>query len=585
MRVRNFATRALALFLMLGTLVTGLNLPAVYAADHRDSNSVDALPEGDITDVYSFVDPNNPANVVMAMGVNPFLNPNEAPSVRFAEDYLYQFKVDNGGSLLEDVVVQIRFLSTAGGPQSYEVRIGTPSAGFYGPSPNRELDTPVVCAGRVDHANAVNQTNGIGTATANGGGTQCFVGVRDDAFVTDVAQAAFRIGLNPNPTANARNHTQDVFRGFVSTMLGPLRGRPLRADLSSGVDGFGGFDLGGIAVSIPKALLRGEGILDDSAATAAGRQRNNSLIGVWGTVSRPKSESFDDEGVLTHSEEYVQFERMGQQLANTVWIFQQKPANTGPDSTLSTPQLKDRYNTTGPETDAVNLAPYVPDSLTTTPTNESDGNTIAGRKLLLTAGGFLTPGTGTAYMLSSTSRENNIDRTLMRRLISPDYMRLNIDLTDSVARPGAAAASNNDPIFGILSYGVQNGRRPYDDVTDIYLRMARELTDVKFPAALVLPGVIGLVPGSGPQVDRKTLSCGNLNVASLPGSPAIVNNCEDGRIFAVLQGTDWIKKNPLDMDNLTNQGHDINGTSVFPYLARPHPVPGEAGTTGFPEQQ
>lgn len=67
----------------------------VSAADHRDSLAVDALPEGDFTDVFAYVDPANENNVVLAMMVNPFTNPAEGPSVRFASDYLYQMKINN----------------------------------------------------------------------------------------------------------------------------------------------------------------------------------------------------------------------------------------------------------------------------------------------------------------------------------------------------------------------------------------------------------------------------------------------------------------------------------------------------------
>jgi len=185
---------------------------------------------------------------------------------------------------------------------------------------------------------------------------------------------------------------------------------------------------------------------------------------------------------------------------------------------------------------------------------------------------------------NGSTRQTNTDSTLMRRLIFPDVMRLNIDLTDGVVRPGAAAGSNTDPILGLLGYGVQNGRRPTDDVTDIYLRMARELTDVKFPDVLVLPGIVGFVPGSGPQGTRRTLQCNELNVVLGQVSPLLLQACEDARIFNVLQGTDWIKTNPLEIPNLTISGESVPLPAAFPYLGI-NPTPGEPGTVGFPPQQ
>jgi len=69
----------------------------LWAADHREAPKVDAIPEGDITDVFLFTDPNDPSRVVMMMNVNPFGNPSENPSFSFSPDLLYQFKIDNTG--------------------------------------------------------------------------------------------------------------------------------------------------------------------------------------------------------------------------------------------------------------------------------------------------------------------------------------------------------------------------------------------------------------------------------------------------------------------------------------------------------
>ena len=594
MNFKKFAVRAISLVLNLALLITGFgSFQTARAADHRDSNAVDGIQEGDFSDVFAYVDPARPNNVVLAFGVNVFANPNLNRSYRFGEELLYQMKINNGGSngLLEDLVVQFKFTSVGGGRQSYEVRIGVPETNFFGPAPNKELAVAPICSGSVYHGAAADAgTQPGGQIVFDGiGGSQCFAGVRDDSFVTDVAQAIFRIGLNPDRTANAENHTQEVYRGFTSTAFGPLRGRPLRLDGSSGVDGFGGFNLTSVAVGIPKDMLRGSGINDE---IQPGRPFNPSLIGVWGTVSRPKSENFSADGTMTHSSHFIQFERMGQQLASTVWNFNRKPANTTPypaGPTNSTASLKDRFNAQGPETDIANWSEIVPDSLTVNNTANSNNNTIAGRALLLTAGGFTTPVAGTPLMLPQTvgpngsTRQTNTDPTLMRRLVFPDVMRLNIDLTPSSVRPGAAAGSNTDPVLGLLGYGVQNGRRPTDDVTDIYLRMARELTDVKFPDTLLLPGIVGLVPGSGAQGTRRTLQCNELNV-TLVAQPLLLQTCEDARIFNVLQGTDWIKTNPLEIPDLTISGESVSLPAAFPYLGI-NPTAGEPGTVGFPEQQ
>jgi len=83
----------------------------------------------------------------------------------------------------------------------------------------------------------------------------------------------------------------------------------------------------------------------------------------------------------------------------------------------------------------------------------------------------------------------------------------------------------------------------------------RQLADVNLPAALG-------VPGSGPP------RAGALDVS-------------DRRFFAVLQGTDFIRPDDT-LTDLTTSGNDKPLPGVFPFLAEPHPRPGDDGYIGFP---
>ncbi len=619
MKFNKFSARTTSFALSLGLLATSFgSFPtATKAADHRDSQSTDAIPEGDLTDVFAFVDPANTGNVVLILPVNPFTSPSEGPSVRFGEDLLYQFKVDNNGDGVEDVVVQYDFHGGRGA-QSYDVIIGTPSV--TGPHGNKRLTNGrTLCSGAAGNVNIGSANSGKTISdyviTNNATGSKCYAGVADDSFQTDVAQAVFRIGLNPNSSAaqNGANHTQDVFRGFVSTAFGPLRGRPLHADLTSGVDGFGGSNTTIMAVSLPKEQLRGSGIRVPNTQSDTLSQPNPSIIGAWGTVSRPTSESFNGF-TSTASDTYEQFERMGQQLANTVFIFGANidgsatygfPAMTRAEAgvagtgNMSTAEMKDFFNASGPATDNQFFSRYIPDSLITCGGGLGcltggivGANTIEARRTLLTAGGFAVPGavTGTSAILPQLPNNiaGNQNPQLVRQLIMPDYLRLNLDVLPSGAiQPGAGATGNGDPVLSIASWGIQNGRRPADDVTDIYLRLNRELDDVKFPDNLQVlgmgtGGIAGLIPGAAPQGNRHSLQCTQLQVTIV--NPQILQPCEDARIFAVLQGTDFIESNPLDVENVANQVSNQRALSTtFPYLSV-NPVPGEAGTNNYPAQ-
>jgi hypothetical protein len=402
------------------TVPLGLLTPRATAADHRDAPGVDGAGEGDITDVFAFLDPGNSGRLVLAMGVNPFAIPGATPSYRFSPDYLYQFKIDRFNTFLEDFVVQVQFQNTPTGQQAY-VKVGTPDPNALGAvnqplfSANSQVDGPT--GGVFGDANSI----------------QVFTGLRDDPFVFDLAQYNRIIG-----------GTQDVFRAIASSPLGPLRGRPVRADGTSGVDTFGGFNASYIVVEFPVVWL---GV--------------NSAIHVWATVSAPSTEAGG----------YTQFERMGQPAFNTIFI--PKP-------------LKDAFNQGIPSEDMLRFYQFVPDALTTTD-NDGTGNTISGRAGLLTALGVTTLPTGAPLLLPATFA--NTSKDLLRIALLPDVLRLDL------------SRAPND--LGIGAIGVTNGRRPGDDVMDIILRLGRQLADVNFPAALKVPGSGPARPGALAVTDQR----------------------------------------------------------------------------------
>jgi hypothetical protein len=490
----NFSRILKGFSLLVAALVAGILLYApsnkIRAADHRDAPTVDGLPEGDITDVFAFLDPNDSSKLVLMMNVNPFAVPASTTTYRYSPEFLYQFKIDNTGDAVEDLVVQVQFLGN-GTSQTVQVFGPTPpsSVGALSVRPN---GTPTVSG----------LTGQI--LTDSTGQIQVFTGIRDDPFVFDFSQFT-----------RILNSSQDVFRGFTSPALGALRGRPVRSDGTSGVDSFGGFNLSTIAVELPAAMVRG----------------STSMINVWATVSRPSvqvnSTMPQDSALL------VQFERMGQQAFNTVF---------------GTTALKDTINFTVPANDVANYSSLIPDALTTTD-NDGTGNTIANRAALLNAIGVTSLPNGAPLLLPSNFA--NTSKDLLRIALLPDVLRLNLDL-----------APNN---LAIGQFGLQNGRRLGDDVVDIALRLLRQLADVQFPAG-------SGVPGSGPPDGRAALDC------------TVLPSCPDRRVLIVLQGTDFIKPDSAVAD-LTMSGNDRPLLLTFPFIANPHPLPGEPGTIGFPVQQ
>jgi len=250
----------------------------------------------------------------------------------------------------------------------------------------------------------------------------------------------------------------------------------------------------------------------------------------------------------------VQFQRVGQQLFKTVFV---------PSA------MREAFNASKPVDDTQNWSSLVPDALTITD-NDGTGNTIAGRAGLLTALGFADasashPGAGHGAPLLLPATFNNTNKNLLRAALLPDVLRLDLNILPTGVLPGAAAVGGNgDPQLGLGAFGLQNGRRPADNVTDILLQFARQLADVNFPQGLG-------VPGSG-----------------APRSGALTF-ATDRRVLAVLDGTVWIKTD-AQVGNVSGNvapygGNDEPLLTQFPFLAAPHPLPGETGTINFPVQQ
>src|SRR5579871_3332524 len=107
-------------------LVLGVALlPLLFFArargsDHADTPAIAAVPGTDLTDVYIFPSPLNPNNVVLVMNVHPLIPSGQANTVVFDPNVLYQFKIDNTGDNVEDLVIQAKFTGT-GPNQTFQI--------------------------------------------------------------------------------------------------------------------------------------------------------------------------------------------------------------------------------------------------------------------------------------------------------------------------------------------------------------------------------------------------------------------------------------------------------------------------------
>lgn len=205
----------------------GLSVPAL-AADHNDAPQISEDPSLDLLDVFAFVSPENPDMVVLALTSNGFTVPG-ALGIGFASKALYEFKIDNDGDFVEDLVVQATFTPIGGG-QQVTVR---------GPAAPRQLGATSLQL----PASGSDVTGPANGSTLTNGDVRVFAGQRDDPFFVDLIWVLRQIGVLPG---------------------GPLA-RP------NGIDFLAGLNCTVLVVELPAAELGGSG----------------QTLNIWGTSSRP----------------------------------------------------------------------------------------------------------------------------------------------------------------------------------------------------------------------------------------------------------------------------------------------------------
>jgi hypothetical protein len=190
--------------------------PAARAADHLDAPGL--MPPGgsvqtDITDLYAFQSPTNPANSVLVLNVNTgpagsnFTFGRGIPGVGNTNGVLYNFNVDNNGDAVTDVNLRVRFgAPAANGSQPFEVRRN----------------------GKLLISMDQGRSTAFGAAPdlVTVGNVKAFAGRRDDPFFFDLA--AF-LGLNGRSFCDGQQ--TDFFAGRnVSSIVLELPSSMLTAD-------------------------------------------------------------------------------------------------------------------------------------------------------------------------------------------------------------------------------------------------------------------------------------------------------------------------------------------------------------------
>jgi hypothetical protein len=283
----------------LTILITMAAMLPGRASSHREAPLIAQDPLADNTDVYAFVDPNDPSMVTMITNFIPFEKPDGGPNFyQFDPNVVYALHVDNNGDAIEDITFEWRFTTEVRNTGTFLYNTGPVETlndtnlnvrQFYQLT---RIDGPRRTGSRrvlADHLPVMPPNIGPrsfphysqlagGVQQIPPSGMRVFVGPRDEGFYVDLA---------------------------VFDLLGVQSGA-----VEGSTDGF---NVGSIALQVPiRDLAR-------SGQPVSGPGDPNAVIGVWSTASRP-AVATRTAGAIAYSGDLVQVSRLGQPLVNEVVI-------------------------------------------------------------------------------------------------------------------------------------------------------------------------------------------------------------------------------------------------------------------------
>jgi hypothetical protein len=452
-------TRRLAI--VAGVMIALATLaPRTRAANHREAPITALDHKADITDVYAFMGygAGSTGKLTLIMGVDPLLDTANGPNwFPFDDEILYEINIDNDNDAREDISLEFRFDIDQRLPSLFQVYAGADNG--YAAPPNSPAPvppgTPIVpprittfesaglgqrqrysvtahrgpqrwdlraVDGRplyavpanvgprtMDYAALFEQ--GIYTLPS---GIRVFAGTTDDAFWIDLGAAFDTFNLRSSVAPGVLSAAQDAASENVAS------------------DTVSGYGVNTIAIEIPVSLVTRTGRVEPATSSAA-------TLGVWATTSRPRvSVRRNVNGIPDRSGLFRQVQRMGNPLINELII------GTG---------SKDRFSMDHPANDA-QFARFFVDPALPRVLNALTGGVLAIpaaprldlRPLVQYAPPIAPSGTPAGPIA--------------------DLLRINTGVP-----PTAAASASRLGALGGDNAGFPNGRRVFDDVTDIALRV------------------------------------------------------------------------------------------------------------------
>lgn len=246
---------------MTAVLAVALIAKESVGSDHVDTAEVELSPALDLNDVYVFPGSSD-GRIVLVMDIGSPIARLAQPS--FDGNALYQFKVDNTGDAVEDLVIQVLFDDMSDGSQ--RINVLGPAAPAETGMKSRLIENPLVQG----------NTGQVFTS----GDMQVFAGPRLDPFYIDFEQVV-RILPDRRPATFLNDTSQlgraTAFRPAPSecNASGQITGQvgPFDPDHGCAQNLFTGARTLSIVLELPESAL----------GVPAG---TDGSIGVWATISR-----------------------------------------------------------------------------------------------------------------------------------------------------------------------------------------------------------------------------------------------------------------------------------------------------------
>ena len=436
----NKFSSAMLTLVVVASFFCGLAVIPAHASSHREAPLIAGDPAADNTDVYAFrsTEAGRDAFVTLIANFIPGETPGDGPHYfKFDETVLYEIKIDNTGDGVEDIAYQFRFTNQIKNPDTV-LGMASPNEALK----NKGKIEPLITSLNDEDFNE-SQTFSVTRIDRTTGKTgkiiapvlttpPCNIGKRTTPdYEALAASAIHELASGMRVFAGQRD---EGFYIAVNKIFDTLNLDSIKD--TGGKDGLAGKNVHSIAIEVPiRELTRNASI--PTVSTDA-----NAVIGVWSTTSRRTTNVLNNLQLKgTRNGEWVQISRLGNPLVNEVVI----PL-----------KLKDAFNGLSPKDDGI-AAPFVLDPLLP--------------KLLKSVFKIdipAAPRNDLVTIFATGIKAGSVpDAPTFNTFLSDgrphEMMRLNVAIPPS-------ANPNRLGLLGGDAAGFPNGRRVFDDVTDIELR-------------------------------------------------------------------------------------------------------------------